>query len=182
MLDLNYILVWTVATFLFVYLLHIFRHSLYSVKSGWVMLALVNIALLVAGLLFFPAIAGIVAIIFLGLLIILPGYLVLRMSRHTAQGHFLRALKLAQLLKYLHPFDNTRLNPMLIQVSMLLNKQQFTEAEQLIALLAKQNKAIAAQATFSLKRATRLPLRNQACTMMAAMAPMIPITPNEAPK
>jgi rhomboid protease GluP len=137
MASLNDILSWMVGPICVMLLaLYFRRFSLRALKTGWVIVLCMNLAVLVLGWLWFPSINGIITAIFFVLFIFSPMILLQFTLRCFASNDFAKAKKFAEILKFLHPADGMADYALFIHAIGLQHQGKFEDSEQLLGKLS----------------------------------------------
>lgn len=133
-MDLNYILIWMVGISAAAVLVRVARMSA-RLYLGWIIVNGALLALLGAGLFFFPKSVG-YAVGAAWLLFVLVPSLGTRVAwRWAMQQRYAAAWRLALVLRWLHPFDTERHKPELLRAMWLAQQGQIEEAVEILRQL-----------------------------------------------
>ena len=130
-MDLNYILQWFVGVTGVAGLVRLLRSPTQG-RSGWIVTFVITLAILGAGLLFFPSSAGYVAAAFWGIFVLGPSLVFRVVQRSVFQQQFGTARKAALFARILHPADGMMEYPELLRSFELGRQGRFEEAEQVL--------------------------------------------------
>lgn len=152
-MDLNYILIWMVGAFALVVLVRLTR-TVGEMARGWILVQGALLALLGAGLLWFPRLAGYVAAAAWLLWVLVPSQGLRLVWRWTMQRRYAAALRLACLLRWLHPFDANRHRPLLLRAMWLAQRGETEAALNLLRRLVVAGGATGRAAAVQMYRLT----------------------------
>ena len=130
-MDLNYILEWFVGVTSVAGLVRILRSPTHG-RTGWIVTFSIDLAILVAGFIFFPIASGYAAAAFWCVFVLGPSLVFRIVQRAVFRQQFEIARKAAMVARVLHPADGLREYPELLRSFELGRQGRFEEAEQVL--------------------------------------------------
>ncbi|MCX7886447.1 MAG: rhomboid family intramembrane serine protease [Verrucomicrobiae bacterium] len=140
-MELNYVLIWVVGVSVIMALARLQRADRERCR-GWIWVHAALLGLLGAGLLWFPGLAGYVAMTAWLVWVLVPSQGLRLLWRWTLQRRYRAAGRLAELLRWLHPFDTYRHRPLLLRAMWLAQSGETAAALNMLRRLVVAGGAV----------------------------------------